>query len=120
MPAGAAPGQLMSKTISECLSGNKTLTIAVGWRPTHVTYSWMKGTNDGSNDDVTASNLMSNYAGNDSYGDNDVHICQLLVMPAALPIYYLHVKFVYQTCTQQNQVVLRGHTQDARSNVWKE
>ena len=109
-------GEMTPDIVSECLAGNKTLDITVGWEYTHVTYSRMNGTSDVTTDDVIARNITTPHSGHDVNSDEEnEHRCRLRVTPAE-ELAILHVKFVEQTCTKENKVVLRGKTLNIKSN----
>ena len=78
-------------------------------KPVHVTYSRIKDMSEIPNDDVIRTNFSTNYTGQDVYhGEGKVLECRLNVTSTMRNANLMYVKFVEQTCTHTNKIVVLG------------
>ena len=93
----------------------------MGLEPTHVTYSWMKDTSNGTADDFTNGSISDLYTDRDIYRyDDDVRECRLQVTSYLKSLFLyplLHVKLVQQTCTLENKIFIQGKYKVTGGNV---
>ena len=100
-----------SEVISECLSGNKTVKLTLGWKETHVIYTRLNDTSDSMSDDILISNVSNQHRGHDV-----VHECRLQVKSAVKDA-YIHVALVDQICTDDNKVFILGKFENRQGKM---